>query len=123
MLQDDDKEFFHSKLEKIRSTSKHCIGMLKGRFPCLQSIRLPITDDTSSLRQILQLIDATVILHNMLIAFGEEDFKDWIDWDDFSDAAMRSPNPLHNETVPDCAPKDHQRKQLLQYLKEKFSFT
>jgi len=45
---------------------------------------MKVTDDPKSVRQILCLIDATVILHNMLIELCEEDQDDWIDDDDCS---------------------------------------
>lgn len=105
--------------------SEHCIGILKGRFPWLRSIRLLITDDTHSLRKILQLVDATVILHNMLITYGEEEEEGWIDFDDFSDLdeAERAPYEESDElnlAIPSWAPKDQRRQQLLQYFKEFF---
>jgi hypothetical protein len=39
------------------------------------------------------MIDAMVILHNILIKWGEEEDTLWIDFDDFSDLddAMRAP--------------------------------
>ena len=118
-----DEERFNTKLSKLRILSEHCIGMLKGRFPWLRQIRLVITEDKHSLRKILQLIDATVILHNMLIEFGEEDHEEWIDFDDFSDMdeAARAPyeeDDELNNAIPDWAPKNTRRRQLLQYFKE-----
>ena len=89
------------------------------------------TDSTShnrrqkSLRRILQLIDATIILHNILIHFGEHEIDDWIDFDDFSsmDDAMRAPyeefDELNSE-IPAWMPKDTRRQQILQYFKEFF---
>jgi len=46
---------------------------------------MKMTDDPNSVHLILQLIDTTVILHNMLIEFGEEEKGEWADCDDFSD--------------------------------------
>jgi len=68
--------------------SEHTIGILKGRFPWLRSIRMKITKNKRSLRRILRLLDATIILHNMLLMFKENmDVRDWIDKDkdDISD--------------------------------------
>jgi len=60
--------------------SEHTIGILKGRFPWLRSIRMKITKKKRSLCRILQLLDATIILHNMLLTFKENmDVTDWID--------------------------------------------
>ena len=33
-----EKEFFNTKLGSLRIKSEHCIGLLKGRFPCLKKI-------------------------------------------------------------------------------------
>jgi hypothetical protein len=120
-----DQERFSTKLSKLRIISEHCIGMLKGRFPWLRSIRLVITEDIKSLKRILQIIDATIILHNMLIEFGEEDPEDWIDFEVFSDMDEAACSPYDeddelNEAVPEWAPKGTRRNQILQYLKEYF---
>jgi DDE superfamily endonuclease len=81
----DNHEKFNKMMAKLKILSEHCIGMLKGRFPWLRHIQLIISEEKRSLKRILWLIDASVILHNMLIAFGEEERSDWIDLDDFSD--------------------------------------
>lgn len=125
MMLQDDEEKFNTKLSKLRILSEHCIGILKGRFPWLRQIRLIITEDPQSLKRILQLVDATVILHNMLIEFGEEEQEDWIDFDDFSDMdeAARAPYEEEdelNKAVPEWAPKHTRRLQLLHYFKEYF---
>jgi DDE superfamily endonuclease len=120
-----DQEKFNKKLARLRIVSEHCIRILKGRFPWLRQIRLLLTEDVESLRSILQLIDASVILHNMLIAYGEEDRDDWIDLDDFSDMddAERAPyeeDDELNKAIPANAPKDAKRTRLLNYFKEFF---
>jgi DDE superfamily endonuclease len=121
----DEQEKFNKKMAKLRILSEHCIGMLKGRFPWLRNIRLIITDEKRSLKNILCLLDASVILHNILIAFGEEDKDDWIDLDDFSDMddAARAPYEEDGElnvAIPAGAPKDAKRSRLLNYFKEFF---
>jgi DDE superfamily endonuclease len=119
----EDNEMFNNRLARLRIISEHCIGILKGRFPWLRSIRQKITKDKNSIRRILQLIDATVILHNMLIEFGEDEKEDWIDFDDFSEIAMQSPyeeNDELNHAIPLWAPKDTRRSQILAYFKEFF---
>eukprot|EP00980_Cylindrotheca_fusiformis_P014079 scaffold3682_cov70-Cylindrotheca_fusiformis.AAC.1 len=75
-------EKFNEKLAKLRIISEHCIGILKGRFPWLRSIRMKIKEDKKYLRRILSMLDATIVLHNILIDFGEEEQDDWIDDDD-----------------------------------------
>jgi hypothetical protein len=58
------------------------------------------------------LIDATIILHNLLIAFGEKEHKDY---NNFSDIAKRSPceegDELHS-AVPTWAATDTRRKHM-----------
>jgi len=73
-----DHNVFNKKLTKLRICLEHCINMLKGRFPWLRSIRRKALDNQTCVRHILHLLDATVILHNMLIVFCEEQNEDWI---------------------------------------------
>jgi DDE superfamily endonuclease len=122
---EEDHEKFNSKMAKLRIISEHCIGMLKGRFPWLRSIRLQVTNDVRSLRTILQFLDASVILHNMLISFGEEEQDDWIDLADFSDMddAERAPYEEDDElnaAIPAGSAKDAKRSRLLNYFREFF---
>jgi hypothetical protein len=72
-------------------------------------------------------MEATIILHNMLIELGEEDVEDWIDHDDFSDMddAKRAPyqvNDVLNQAIPDGAAKDERRSRLMYYFEEHFYF-
>jgi DDE superfamily endonuclease len=106
------QEQFNEKLAKLRIISEHCIGMLKGRFPWLRSIRLLITEDKHSLKQILSLLKATVVLHNLLIELKEKDKNEWIDEDDFSDiddgecVPVLSPTDVINQSIAGNAAKD-----------------
>jgi hypothetical protein len=118
---------FNEKMARLRIISEHCIGMLKGRFPWLRSIRLKVTDKNKSLREILETLEATVIVHNMLIEFGEEDKEDWMDLDDFSDMddAERAPyeeGDALNQAIPAGAPKDERRTRLMYYFEEHHYF-
>jgi hypothetical protein len=75
--------------------------------------------------RILQLIDATIILHNILIEFGEEEQGRWIDWEDFLDIdnALRAPyddGDELNSAVPLWMPKDTRQTRLMHYFKEFF---
>jgi len=120
-------EKFNEKLARMRIISEHCIGMLKGRFPWLRSIRLLITERKASLRQILHVLEATIVLHNMLIELGEEDNEDWINEDDFSamDDAERAPHlpdDALNGAIPDGASKDERRSRLTFNFEEHFYF-
>jgi len=117
-----DNEAFNTKLAKLRIRSEHCIGILKGRFPWLRSIRMKVTDDPKSMRRILRLSNATIILHNMLIVFREEEKSEWIDEDDCSIHydLLREPTDELNQAIHPSAEKDRRRTQLLMYFKEKF---
>jgi DDE superfamily endonuclease len=112
-----EQEHFNTKLSKLRILSEHCISILKGRFPWLCHIWMQITEDTKSLRRILQLIDATIILHNTLIEWGEDEEEKWIDFDHFSDMdeAMRAPyeeGDVLNSSIPLWMAKDTRRQRL-----------
>ncbi|KAG7343879.1 DDE superfamily endonuclease [Nitzschia inconspicua] len=121
----EDKQKFNSKLSKLRPVSDHCIGSLKGRFPWLRRIPLRITEDVGSIVTILRVVDATVVLHNMLIEFGEEEQEDWINFDEFSDIDEADKAPfvdfeIDDELIkgrPKWKPKRTRRWELLQYFK------
>jgi DDE superfamily endonuclease len=120
---EEEQERFNTKLSRLRIISEHCIGILKGRFPWMRQIRMIITEDTESLRKILQLIDASVILHNILIEWGEDGEESWIDFDDFSDMddAFRVPYQQDdelNQAIPVWMSKDTRLRRLLAYFKE-----
>ena len=122
-----EQENFNKKLAKLCIISEHCIGILKGRFPYLRQIRLLITEDRKTLKNLLRVIDAAVILHNALLDFGEEEREDWIDLDDFSDMddADRAPyeeGDALNEAIPAGAPKDERRTRLMYYFEEHHYF-
>ena len=117
-------EKFNEKMAKLRIISEHTIGVLKGRFPWLRSIRLKITEDKSSLRNILYMIDATIVLHNILVEWGEEERKEWLEEDtdpiDLDDP-LNSPyvdGDALNAALPDGAPKDERRTRLMYYFEE-----
>jgi hypothetical protein len=68
-----NNELFNKKLARLQIISEHTIGILKGRFPWLRSIRFKIKEGQRSLRNILRMIHATILMHNILVEFGEED--------------------------------------------------
>eukprot|EP00956_Cyclotella_meneghiniana_P036676 scaffold128921_cov50-Cyclotella_meneghiniana.AAC.1 len=98
------------------------MGLWKGRFPWLRGIRMEITDDPKCKERILKYIDATVVLHNMLIEFGEdEDVENpWsIDDDDMSDIDQQVPErSVLDSAVPIGSDPGARREQLKQYLTE-----
>jgi DDE superfamily endonuclease len=118
---------FNEKLASMRIISEHSIGMLKGRFTWLRSIRLKIKENRRSLKVILQLLKATIVLHNLLIAEGEEERQEWIDEDDFSDfddaeRAPQTPGDALFEPIPDGARNDEKRLRLMHYFEEHYIF-
>ena len=118
----EEHERFNKLLSKVRMRSEHTIGILKGRFPWLRSIRMKITTKKRSLRRILRLLDATIILHNMLLTFKENmDVTDWIDKDkdDISDYDAEGREEDMSEltkSIPEWMPNDARRSQLLYYF-------
>ena len=62
-----ENERFNKCLSSIRIRVEHCIGILKGRFPSLQSLRTKIHDIETHKRAVLW-IKACTVLHNMLLS-------------------------------------------------------
>ena len=86
---------------------------------------MKITESKSSLRRLLKYIDASIILHNMLIDFNDEEEipEEWYDWDDFSDVDDDARAPLGDDdelncAIPRNAATDERRRQLTNYLCE-----
>lgn len=118
-----DQEQFNHKLSQLRILSEHCIGILKGRFPWLKSIRFKIKEDPATIVNILSMQQATVTLHNILIDFGEEEKAEWYEEDDVSDIDDPSRVPLQegdvlNEAIYVGAPSDERRRRLMFYFEE-----
>jgi len=119
-----EHERFNKLLSKVRMRSEHTIGILKGRFPWLRSIRMKITTKKRSLRRILRLLDATIILQNMLLTFKENmDATDWIDKDkdDISDCDAEGREEDMSElakSIPELMPNDARRCQLLHHFQD-----
>ena len=69
-------------------------------------------------------MEATGVLHNILIEVGELEKNDWIDHDDFSeiDDADRAPileaGDVLNQGVHAGAAKDERRKRLMYFFEE-----
>jgi hypothetical protein len=97
-----DQSLFNTHLGRIRITSEHTIGILKGRFPWLKSIPMVITERASSVRKILQYIDCCIVLHNLLIE-NDEIPDDWCDTDDISllDFTDKLNDPIEGNSPPD----------------------
>jgi mannose-6-phosphate isomerase class I len=119
-----DHKVFNDAFSKPRVISGHTIGMLKGCFRWLQQIRKIITEKKKSLKQIIEYIEAAIILHNLCVKQKDEVPEDWIDKSDFSDiddderAPSLSDDDELNIAVPAQAPSDERRRQLTVFINE-----
>jgi DDE superfamily endonuclease len=66
-----EKEIFNKTIARPRVTSEHVNGLLKNRFPFLRSLRFRLTHERKSMKRVLTYITVAVILHNLLIGFGD----------------------------------------------------
>ena len=119
----DEHTLFNKHLSKARVISEHTIGLLKGRFPLLRSIRKTVTEDKKTLKDILLWLDACVILHNFLLENNMEVYEeDWLEDDDESviDDVQHRPAGTDelNLPVPNNRPSDYRRTQVLYFLQE-----
>ena len=93
-----DEERFNTILSQARILSENCIGLLKGRFPFLQSIRCRITNKKRSFKRVLRYLHVCIILHNLLIGWGDDHELTCNDDDDyFSD--IDADNELNKATL------------------------
>ena len=83
-----NNEFFNTRLAQVRIKSEHCIGILKGRFRCLKRNNIRVKKSVKEVKELVDLIGACVIMHNLLIDYDEDDIPsswfenvdDEIDW-------------------------------------------
>ena len=121
-----EHELFNTCLSKARVHSEACIGILKGRFQWLKSMRKLITEDIESKLQLLTCLDATFVLHNLLLSWKEGKLpEDWLIDDDevtaIGGAELEENVDLDNElnvAVPLGSPTDMRRQQLLHHVLE-----
>ena len=107
-----DKETFNTLPSKPRVTSEHTIGILKGRFPFLRSIRMRLSGK-KSFKKILRYITTCVVLHNFLVERREDDIEE--DWDELSE--IDANNEL-NRPVADYMNSETRREQVKNYVLE-----
>ena len=123
--QDPDKERFNHVLSSPRVISEHTMGIWKGRFPWLRNIHMCITNDKTSLARILRYVDATIVLHNMIIEFGEElsENDPWNVYEtlsDIDDAGRVPERDVLDLPLPAGALPATRREQLKNYVREHF---
>ena len=112
----------NSAVSSPRVRSEHTIGILKGRFPWLRKIRKTITNDKQSIVEILKYIECCVILHNMLLEFGDDSPEIWREEypSDFDDPNRAPEEDAMYQPLPEGAPKDARRTRLREYLRENY---
>ncbi|KAL7538614.1 hypothetical protein ACHAWF_010854 [Thalassiosira exigua] len=119
------KEIFNTEMGSLRVITEHCMGLWKGRFGWMRKIRMRITDDPESLKRVLMYIEATIILHNIMIRLRDKDIEhpDWnIRDDDVSrmDDAERLPEErVLDFPLPATADGGMRREQLCDLINER----
>jgi hypothetical protein len=126
LLQPTDKQTFNLCLASPRVTAEHTVGLWKGRCSWLRKIRMIITNKKESLEHILNYIDATIVLHNMLIDMGSADDENaaW-DVEDEVLTAIDDDDQIPERTALDVALPEGslpsaRRDQLLAYIRETY---
>ena len=75
-----NNEFFNTCLAQVRIASEHCIGILKGRFMCLKRNNIKLKDSKAEVKELVDLVGACIVLHNLLKNYEEEDIpSSWYD--------------------------------------------
>ena len=117
-----EHEQFNCAMKRLRVVSEHTIGILKGRFPMLRSIRMKISGNgKKSVKCICEYVEGAIILHNLLTKRHDEIPDDWIFSDDNSDMfdpeRGMSPDEVATlqQPVPHGAAPDERRHQLTGY--------
>jgi hypothetical protein len=122
MPQDEQK--FNNVMKEPRVITEHTMGLWKGRFPWLRNIRMLITNDKETLARIIRYIDATIVLHNMLIDFGDDVDSEnpWsCEEDDLSDIDDASRLPERNMLdlpIPAGSLPGTRRERLKDYVRD-----
>jgi hypothetical protein len=82
-----DLHKFNTLLAQVRIASEHCIGIMKGRFPCMKRINIKIKSGKKEVKEIVDIIGACAVLHNLLINYNDcipqewyEELNEEIDW-------------------------------------------
>jgi len=122
-----DKALFNMVLSKPRVMAEHTMGLWKGRCPWLRGIKMKITDNPESLQQILKTIDATIVLHNMLLEGNDVDSANAA-WDasvvtelTALDDADRIPERIAlDDVLPHGGANELRRDQLMRYCVESY---
>jgi hypothetical protein len=72
-----DLHKFNTLLAQVRILSKHCIGILKGRFPCLKRINIKIKEGKKEVKEIVDILGACAVMHILLINYNNCIPQEW----------------------------------------------
>ena len=115
-LELNEEQFhFNFMLKRPRSTSEHCIGAFKGRFPFLKSIRFMLEENEESVCKNLNYINVCAVLHNFLLM--ENESGEMFYEDDGYTSDLDADNEL-NHPVGDQESHATRRSQLTAYFAE-----
>jgi hypothetical protein len=110
------KTGFNALVAKPRVTSEHTIGILKGRYSFLHSIRLRLTEDKESMAKIQQYFAVAIVLHNLLIGWHDDEWEVEVgDNAESTTTELDAENKL-NHPVADGSTNDTRHKQLFSYF-------
>ena len=105
---------FNRLLARPRVKSEHCIGHLKQTFAWLKDIRQYIRNEYD-MKPIIDLVTATVILHNFLLDSNSEDSDS--DEEDENIAVVGADEPEDAPDEEDDGPEPAMRERILEYLR------
>jgi hypothetical protein len=104
------KEFFNTMLAHVRISSEHCIGILKGRFPCLKRNNIKLKDGKKEVKELVDLIGACAVLHNLLIDYDENDIpSEW--YDEIQNSIDWSLYDEEEESIPEIDEEGGDRRE------------
>ena len=117
-----DQLTFNSAMSQARVTLEHTINLHKGHFLWPRSIHKVITEEKSSLCDLLLFMDACIVIHHFLAYKQLDEAKElWFNNDDHSnlDDYERTPsNNELNEAIPQNADPDFRGTQLMHHMEE-----
>jgi hypothetical protein len=98
---------FNTMLAQVRIVSEHCIGVLKGRFACLKHNDIQFKKGKKEVKDLINLITSSIILHNLMIRYDEPDIpeewydkmRDDIDWSCYDEEQVEIPDVDQEEAV------------------------
>eukprot|EP00644_Phytophthora_capsici_P013820 jgi/Phyca11/119893/e_gw1.40.258.1 len=100
-MKGNDIEAFNTCVAHVRVVNEHTIGVLKGRWSSLKELRIQL-NKKEDMRRLLDWVNACVVLHNMVITYGD----DWYSDDDSSGGESSSDDGSSDDGVGDDTSSD-----------------